>query len=261
MNKLSSYLNYSIRLTLYDARFQIGVILFLISLYTIFIGKFYTESINTYVAVITAVIFDGLILRFQKKRWVLPYSAAVTGFLIGLILNPDFAVWQLVLVVVVAIASKYLIPPGKKHIFNPAAFGLVISSFIFDGAITWWGVSWNTQIWIFIFLAVGFVLWRLRRIWLPIGFLLVYWIYLYLQGGLSLTLIADPTVALFSFVMIPEPQTSPIRGYFRYTFGILLAVLLIFYSTFFPQLPNDPLLISLITANLAAYFLVTQKLV
>lgn len=249
-----------VKLIRYEARVQIGIILFLISLYTIFIGDFVQESANTYVAVLTAVILDGLILRYQKKKWVLPYSAVVTGFLVGLILNPSFLAWQFSLVTALAIASKYLILPGKKHIFNPAAFSLIAASFIFGNAITWWGVSWSMQLWIFVFVAAGYVLWRLHRIWLPVGFLLVYWIYLSLQGGFSLTLISDPTIALFAFVMLPEPQTSPIKGYFRYTFGVLVAAILIVESIFFSQVLADPLLISLITANLAVYFLVNRKL-
>jgi len=258
---MMTYITSLIKIVRYESRAQIGIILFLISLYTIFVGDFVQESTNTYVAVLTAVVLDGLIIRYQKKKWVLPYSAVVTGFLVGLILNPSFLAWQFSSVAMVAIASKYLILPGKKHIFNPAAFSLAAASFIFDNAITWWGVSWSMQLWIFVFIAAGYVLWRLRRIWLPVGFLLAYWIYLSLQGGFSLTLISDPTVALFALIMLPEPQTSPIKGYFRYTFGVLVAAILIVESIFFPQISANPLLISLITANLAVYFLVTQKLV
>src|SRR3989344_8058720 len=145
MNKL-------IQLLRYDPRVQIGVILFLISLYTIFIGNFYQKSINIYVAVAAAIIVDGLILRFQKRKFVLPHSAIVTGFLVGLILNPAFASWQFTLVSAIAISSKYLILPGKHHIFNPAAFGLLVASVMFGGAISWWGVAWSSEVWVFIFL-------------------------------------------------------------------------------------------------------------
>lgn len=245
----------------YNSRLWVGLILLLIYLYTILYGGFVQESTNILVSVLTAVILDGLILRYQKKRWILPYSAVVTGFLIGLIINPSFFSWQFSLITTIAIASKYLILPGKKHIFNPAAFGLLAASFIFTDAISWWGVSWSTGIWIFVFIAAGYVLWRLHRIWLPIGFLLSYWTYLSLQGGFSLALISDPTVALFAFIMLPEPQTASIKGYFRYTFGVLVATILIIESIFFPQIKSDPLLISLATVNLITYFLVSRKLI
>ncbi|MEX0621788.1 MAG: RnfABCDGE type electron transport complex subunit D [Candidatus Woykebacteria bacterium] len=253
MNKL-------VQLLRYDVRAQIGFILFLISLYTTFVGKFYQESIDIYIAVAAAIIIDGLILRLQKKKFVFPYSAVVAGFLIGLILNPQLPSWQFALIASIAIISKYLILPGKSHIFNPAAFGLVFASIIFDGAISWWGVAWSSQIWIFIFLAAGYVLLRLRRIWLPVGFLLVYWSYLTIIGGFSISIISDPTVALFTFVMLPEPQTSPIRNYFRYLFGVLVALSLVFYSALVPKLQTDLLLISLLTANLLAFiFLILQS--
>ena len=245
----------------YNTRIWIGLILLLISVYTVLYGGFVQLSTNILITILTAVVLDGLILRHQKKRWVLPYSAVITGFLVGLILNPSFLVWQFSLVTALAIFSKYLILPGKKHIFNPAAFGLLAASFIFADAISWWGVSWSMQIWIFVFIAVGYVLWRLHRLWLPIGFLLVYWTYLSLQGGFSLTLISDPTVALFAFIMLPEPQTASIKGYFKYTFGILVATVLIIESVFFPKIQSDPLLISLTVANLIVYFLVSRKLI
>ena len=258
---MSNLVNFLTKLIRYDPRFQIALILFIISLYTIFVGDFYQESVNTYVAVLTAVVLDGLILRYQKNKWVIPYSGIVTGFLVGLILNPSFPAGLFILVAAIAITSKYFILPGKKHIFNPAAFGLITASIFFSGAISWWGVSWSPHLGIFLFITAGYVLLRLRRIWLPIGFLLIYWLFLAsqggpvspIQGGILLTLISDPTVALFALVMIPEPQTSPIRNYFRYSFGILVAVLLIIFSLFLPSSSPDPLLTSLLTANLITF--------
>ena len=256
---MSNLVNFLVKLISYEPRFQIGLGLFTISLYTIFVGGFYQDSINTYAAVLVAVVLDGLILRYQKKKWVLPYSAIVTGFLVGLILNPSFPIWQFILVATIAVTSKYIILPGKKHIFNPAAFGLITASVFFSGAITWWGVSWSPHIWIFVFFAVGFVLWRLHRLWLPVGFLLIYWLFLASQGSLSLTLISDPTVALFAFVMLPEPQTSPISGNFRYSFGILVAIVLVFISLLLSKIPLDPLLTSLLIADFAAFLLRKYK--
>lgn len=255
MGKLSSYIILGFNLVRYDTRFQIGTILLIIAFYTVLIGNFWSEVDNLAAALITALILDGLVLRIKLKKWARPSSAVVTGLLVGLILNPNFALWQFVLVAAGAVFSKYLILPGKKHIFNPAAFGLVVSSLAFRDATTWWGVSWNQDIWIFIFATVSIVLWRLRRIWLPVGFLLVYWLYLTTQGSFSNSVITDPTIALFAFIMLPEPQTSPIKGSFRYTFGILVGVLLVIYSVFLPRLPTDSLLISLITANVVGFSL------
>lgn len=244
-----------LKLIRFDARVQIATILFLISLYAFFIGDFNQESINILIGILSAVILDGLILRYWKKRWVFPYSAIVTGFLIGLILNPDFAAWQFVFVAFLAISSKYLLLPLQRHIFNPAALGLVVASIFFNGAITWWGVSWVTNLWVFLFIAAGLVLWRLHRIWLPIGFLLIYWAYFAVQGSLSLTLISDPTITLFALIMLPEPQTSPIVGHFRYSYGAFVAVLVILISVLFSTVKTDPLLVSLLLANIAGFAL------
>lgn len=244
-----------------EPRIQIGLTLFLISLYTVLFGRFFQESIGLYTTVLASVIFDGLILRFQKKRWVFPYSAIVTGFLIGLILNPDFAAWQFVFVAFLAISSKYLILPLQKHIFNPAALGLVVASIFFNGAITWWGVSWVTNLWVFLFIVAGLVLWRLHRIWLPIGFLLIYWAYFAVQGSLSLTLISDPTITLFALIMLPEPQTSSIVGHFRYSYGAFVAVLVILISVLFSTVKTDPLLVSLLLANIVSLMLRKAKFV
>ncbi len=253
MDKSNSFAKAAVDLILYDARVQIGVILLIIAIYTTLIGGFREQADNIAAALVTALVLDGLALKIKLKKWVWPRSAVVTGLLIGLILNPNFAIWQFVLVAATATASKYLILSGRKHIFNPASFGLVFSSLLFKGAITWWGVSWSSYISLFLFIAASFVLFRLHRLWLPVGFLIAYWLFLYFRGLFTLSLIADSVAALFAFVMLPEPQTSPIYSYFRYIFGVVVATFLIFYSLTFPNIAIDLFLLSLLSADLFTF--------
>lgn len=70
-------------------------------------------------------------------------SYAITALILTLLFSPVTAksgigVAGLVVASVVAIASKFLIAPGRKHIFNPVAVGAVASAMLLGQPATWW---------------------------------------------------------------------------------------------------------------------------
>jgi len=70
-------------------------------------------------------------------------SVYITALILALILPPVQAlnlpgVEGLVLASMVAIASKFLLAIGRKHIFNPVAIGVVASGYLLDQPATWW---------------------------------------------------------------------------------------------------------------------------
>ncbi len=68
-------------------------------------------------------------------------SPAITALILTFVLQPAVQ-WTdavtLGLVAVVAMASKYLLAIRARHIFNPAAMGLVVIGLLGGGAVTWW---------------------------------------------------------------------------------------------------------------------------
>lgn len=68
-------------------------------------------------------------------------SALITALILALMLDPAnspgallFPGWAAIL----AMASKYLLAPYKKHIFNPAAIAVVMTAFAIRGTASWW---------------------------------------------------------------------------------------------------------------------------
>ncbi len=58
-------------------------------------------------------------------------------------------------------ASKYLIATGKRHLFNPAAFGVALAGLGFHRTVSWW-VGDNVVLLPLILLGGGLILTRLR---------------------------------------------------------------------------------------------------
>jgi len=80
--------------------------------------------IATAIAVVSSLCAESIILYFKNKVFELTESSIITGLIIGFVFSSDEVWWKIALACVLAILSKYLIRSQKKHIFNPAAFGI-----------------------------------------------------------------------------------------------------------------------------------------
>ena len=244
-----------------DSRLHVGFTLFLIWLLAIW--HFWLDQnlmrIIFYplfsIAIIALFDFGLTYLRYRKNY--LPTAAVVSGFLIGLILAPSEPFYVIVAASILASLSKQFIAVGiRRHIFNPAAFGIMGVSLIFGTTVAWWGVSWGWYPLVIFVPLMMRILWRLHRLYLPLGFLLVYFIYLILTSSVDLALrtLVDSTVLLFALVMLPEPITSPAAGYFKYFFGASVAFVVILVTTFTKI--SEAFLPALLLANLVSFSIV-----
>jgi Na+-translocating ferredoxin:NAD+ oxidoreductase RnfD subunit len=214
-----------------------------------------------FLAMLSSVSFDLFFGKLTRGRVRFSLSSLVTGLLIGLIFDPTSGALPIMVATLLASLSKhYVRSESGKHIFNPAAFGIVISSFLFQRPVAWWGASWEL-IPLFI-LSVGMVpaLHQLRRLWMPITFLIIYFLTNSLSSSVesAFRLTLDGTVFLFAFVMLPEPITSVGRGAWRYTWGILVGGLVAGLS-FIRFDAADPLLTALLAANVVGFVFVRNK--
>lgn len=97
--------------------------------------------IHGIVAVGAAVAVDILCGLMRQRKRMLPDGAFITGLLIALVLSTATS-WPVVAATsAIAIVSKHLLVYRKKPIFNPAAFGLLLSILIFGSGQSWWGHS------------------------------------------------------------------------------------------------------------------------
>lgn len=236
-----------------DHRNAVSLTLILVWLLAIWNFKSINSILYPLLAVLTVTACDLVITFFRTKKFYWPFSSFVSGLLIGLILPLDAPILVLIAAAAIASVSKQFVGNGiRQHIFNPAAFGIVAVSFIFGTPVAWWAVSWSHWPLIILVPFMIRILWKLKRLFLPIGFLILYFVFLLVsigESGASGALF-DGTALLFALVMLPEIITSPASGYFKYTFGIIVGIFLIIFS----QLTKltDVFLISLLAANLVS---------
>lgn len=175
-------------------------------------------------------------------------SAAITGFITGLLLAPGnlTAAWT---AAVVAIASKkFLLFHKGKHIFNPAAFGLMFSVIAFGNRLNWWGSS-STLITV---IGAGLVLFQMHRLSLPFSYFITRTASILLFGGLSTfhNAVMLPNL-FFAFIMLVEPKTSPGKRAEQWVFGGLCGVLATAFYRWIPAFEGD--LLALLTVNLLRF--------
>lgn len=177
-------------------------------------------------------------------------STIISGLIIGMLLVPGAPAVVLFTAVVLAIGFKRIIRLApSKHIFNPATTGLVAVTFIFGNYINWWGYSSS----VIVIVGGSIILYRMRRISLPIAYVVSRAICALVFGGLALGVNAFELPNLFfAFIMLVEPKTSPTKRNGQYICGALCGILATLSFKFFPTYDGD--LIALLLINLLGLF-------
>ena len=172
------------------------------------------------------------------RAFVLPPNAEsvyITALILALILDPVGAtdlqgMAVLVFASVWAMASKYLLASGGKHVFNPAALAAVMTGVLLGTPATWW-VAGNLAL-MPVVLGGGILLVRkLRRFDLVAAFAIAVALATLAttdpsQSATALleTLKSSPLL-FFAFVMLTEPLTAPTGRLPRLAFAALVGVL------------------------------------
>lgn len=216
------------------------------------------------------LFFDLLFgyLRFKKLR--IPYSAIVTGLILTLIIDPSAQWYQILLITAAAMATKHFLRIAGRHIFNPAASGLLIGWLLFGLNPSWWGVTLygrgdlallgNIGLYAAILGIIFVSSYRMKRYVSVLSYLMT-------SSFFSMLI---PTISLQSFLftfsgigslffgglMIPEPMTSPIKKRRQLLYGITIAVLnttfvFLFAGSLFGTEfnPPDASIVALLIAN------------
>lgn len=232
-------------------------------------GSFFS-LVDTLIAVASYVLLDLIWTYVRDKVWYVPSSSVISGLILSLIGPVGAPFYISILMAAIAVASKQLIKlQGGRHIFNPAAFSLVVLSavgFIFPAlsayGATWWGVSWSVTALHAVLIAGLFIWWRQSRIETALSFFASYISILgliFFFGGVRFPeifsvlwpQIYDGTVIFFASVMLIEPITSGFPGKKnKIIYGILVGAIAAFSSAFATFLPLDPLLLGLLSGNL-----------
>lgn len=210
-------------------------------------------------AVIPAgMLLDYLLHKLQTGRpnWK---SALITSSIVTVLMPPDVDLGIAVLAVTLAIASKHflLVGKAKKHVFNPAGFGVAVTAALFGYSLGWWPDSY---LWLAI--ALGLLnVWRVRKFTQIVSYAVVYLVLVTLTAGFpsgSLVFsdlgIQTLPVALpyfFMLFMLPEPVTSLQPRWGQIQFGAL-AALVAFGVSYLPIVGGAAVIWGLLAANVYA---------
>lgn len=228
------------RLILY---YLIGLILFscLLSFFGLISYSIFSILFSTAVLLIISDITNTIFSKvFNAPTNV--ESAYVSALILALIITPlktaaDF--WFLFWAAVLAMSSKYILAINKKHLFNPVAVSVLLTSLFANQSASWWvGTRWMLPA----VILGGYLLARkIRREDLVENFALVAIAVTVVLGMLSgkdaftavSKTVLDSPVFFFAFVMLTEPLTLPP------TQALWIAYSLIIGFLFAPQIHLD----------------------
>jgi hypothetical protein len=175
-----------------------------------------------------------LLARRRPPTPFWPSGALLAGAIVGLLLDPSSPPSVAFTAGALASASKHTIRYRARHVFNPAAFGLLAGSLLFSEQISWWGALpalplAATLVMIF---AGAIVLDRSRKLPAGVAFLFSYYsVYL-------IVALTDPhhateafrapisnAIVFFALFMLSDPPTAPITLRAQLAYGTLIAAI------------------------------------
>lgn len=173
-------------------------------------------------------------------------SSYITALILILIITPpnnfnDFLI--LGFVGILSQAGKYILAIGKKHIFNPVAFAVLISSLFLNLGASWW--IGNSYMLIPVLIGGLLVIRKLRRFSMVFAALALYAI---LSGPHLIQTILESPIFFFGFIMLTEPQTTPPKKKMQIIYGGLVGLMSVYLT---PE-------IAILTGNVFSY-LVSPK--
>lgn len=221
----------------------------------------------TLVVCLGGTLLVDMALSWVRARTIVPpYSAAITGLILSMIADTTAPWYVLIFIGLVAVLQKQLLRIGGRHVFNPAAFGLVVGWLLFGTYPSWWAASlysnnllaWNNLL---LYAGLAGIVWvsgyKYHRYATIASFLLIFGVLFTLVVGVSsaaslfLTLVSPGTL-FYAFLMLPEPMTSPVRKERQLAYGAVVATFnvgLTYLSTKTGVLLPDSSLLALLAGN------------
>jgi Na+-translocating ferredoxin:NAD+ oxidoreductase RnfD subunit len=205
-------------MTIKSIKVQLGIFILALSAYAAFLEKDAKFLMGLCISVAVSILADSAFNYFKKKEFVLTESSIVTGLIIGCVLYSSENWLFTALGALLAIASKHVIRFRGRHLFNPAAFGILISVFLLGASTEWKGA----YLWYFIVPFGIYVSFKIRKLELVASYLIAS---LILFGSQAIIQKAGVSGVLgylnyfFIFIMLVEPMTTPATRYGKIIFG------------------------------------------
>lgn len=240
---------------------QMTLCLFLIFIIAFINNPSLNIVLTLFFALSSTLISNFIFIKIRRIPVFFSSATLVSGLIIALLEAFDLPWYSPVTAGVIAMASKNFLRISNKHVFNPAAFGLLVESFIFNHPVSWWGVSWQQFSIYFLILFSPFVISAIKilRYRIQLAFVGTSTLILLIMNAVlkyelnqppiealfSFIALLDPTIIFFIGVMLPEPVTTPSHHKEQIIFGTSVAILFFLLALF----SLDPLIFSLLIGN------------
>lgn len=234
---------------------QLIIFLSIFALYLSFADKDALFLVTTLVAVAGAMAADSAIEFFTFKKFILTESSVISGLIIGYVLSNIYPWWMFLLASVFAICSKHLLRIREKHLFNPAAFGILLATVLLGASTQWRGAG----LWYILVPAGVYFVSKIRKMEVVIGYVAVFVFLSGTQAFFQKTPLWDVLVYqnfFFIFVMLIEPKSTPVTRKGKVAFGAAVAILVFILTA--SRVKFEAELLSLLVVN--AFSLLLNKL-
>lgn len=185
-------------------------------------------------AVAAAALVDLVILRVRTDKWKIPDGAMLTALIVAMVLSSREPWYVVTITAVLGVVSKYVLRAGGANIFNPAAFAMVATFYVFNTGQSWWGALPELPLWALSILVLSgaFIADRVNKLMVVVSFLGVYF------ACFTVAAYAGPPVHVaeifrapdlhasiyFAAFILTDPPTSPIRLRDQIICGVLVAL-------------------------------------
>ena len=180
-------------------------------------------------AVFFALGVEAVISYFKTKAWKITESSIITGLIIGYVLSSDLEWWKFLVACALAILSKQVIVFKKKHIFNPAAFGIFLAVILCGASTQWKG----TYLWYVLLPGGVYFAQKIGKLKIVMSYFLVSLVLFGAQAIMQkvpLWHILGYLSYFYIFVMMIEPRTSPVKPGGQIIFGSGIAILIFIFT-------------------------------
>ena len=184
-------------------------------------------------AILCAGVLDGVILRWRRGRWEFPDGAILSAMLVAMVLSAQQPWHYTAITAVVAILSKYLFRSRAANVFNPAAFALVATFYVYDTGQSWWGALPASPPFaeIVLILTGLFIADRVNKMPMVLGFLGLYYALFTItafvgQPAAVAEVFRTPdaqATLFFSLFILTDPPTSPVKYRDQIICGVIVA--------------------------------------
>jgi Na+-transporting NADH:ubiquinone oxidoreductase subunit NqrB len=188
---------------------------------------------RTFLAIVTAMLVELVVVRALYGKWPHLASAYVSGISVGILVRSP-AFWPYALCAAISILSKYVLRVGNRHIFNPTNFGIVAMLLLAADAVAGLSIQWGNNLlpMVVVWILGTFILRAVGRLNITLTYVASFLVFGVLRAKLTgqpvlseIAPITGPMYQLFIFFMITDPKTTVRPKWGQNLVAVLIAAL------------------------------------